>query len=84
MLKFGISEKLLLSSGLVFTSNYLGNFSVTDMFYDISKSEYTDFVNRKKKTLEEWHDWEPVGHFKIVEDEVSVDLDCKRLARYIC
>jgi len=39
-----------LGSGLIFTSNYLGNFSEIDAYSSISKSDYQDFVNRKKKT----------------------------------
>ena len=50
----------------------------------MAQTDYTDFVARKKKTLEEWYDWEPVGYFKLVDEEISVDLDCKRMARYVC
>jgi hypothetical protein len=73
-----------IGSGLIFTSNYLGNFSHVDSYAGMTKANYSDFVSRKKKTLEEWHDHEPVGHFKITDEEVSVDLDCKRMARYVC
>jgi len=73
-----------IGSGLIFTSNYLGNFSVVDVYSSITQSDYQDFVSRKKKTLEEWYDWEPVGYFRLTDVENSVDLDCKRMARYIC
>ena len=62
----------------------MGNFGGVDAYAGMSKGNYADFVSRKKKTLEEWYDWEPVGHFKITDEEVSVDLDCKRMARYVC
>jgi len=70
-----------LRSGLIFTSNYIGNFSNidSDKFGSMNQSDYQSYAKKKQSNQmggdDKWLDWEPVGYFKIdgKDKEVSAD-----------
>jgi hypothetical protein len=69
--------------GLIFTANEPTWFHLAKQkFGEFTKEDYEKWLTSKRARNEHRDYWEPVGFFQI-ENEVEIELDFKRSARYL-